>query len=37
MSLLCIEHQSVSVKALWSLVAPGAGFEAARGATGVVG
>ena len=37
MSLFCIEHQSVSVTALWSLVAPGPGFEAARGATGVVG
>ena len=37
MSLLCIEHQSVNVTALWSLVAPGAGLEAARGATGIVG
>ena len=34
-SLLYIKHQSVGVTALWSLVAPGAGFEAARGATGV--
>ena len=34
MSLLCIAHQSVGVTALWSLVAPGSGFEAARGATG---